>query len=103
MLCRLDLVSTDQVTHYEMAVIWPRSNNMEIRSTEGCRVEIRSMEDCRVGIRYTKVCRSTVPHKHGGTTWNYDLWKAVDIQKALYLLKTENNTELLLKLFNDSS
>ena len=42
MLCRLDLVSTEKITHCEMTVIWTRRNTAEIRSTEGCRVEIQS-------------------------------------------------------------
>ena len=41
MLCILDLVSTEQITHCDMAVIWPRRNIVEIRSTEGCRAEIQ--------------------------------------------------------------
>ena len=53
-----------------MAVIWQQSNNVEIKSTEGCRVEIRSTEDCR----------STEPLKNRGTPWKYDLKKAVDIR-----------------------
>ena len=32
MLCILDLVSTEQITHCEMAVIWSRRNTVEIRS-----------------------------------------------------------------------
>ena len=38
MLCRLDLVITEQITYFEMAVISTRNNTAEIRSMEGCRV-----------------------------------------------------------------
>ena len=48
-------------------------------------------------------CRSTGPHEHRGTTWKYDLMKAVDIQKALDIRKTLDNTELVLKLCSNSS
>ena len=41
MLCRLDLVSTEQIAYVEMAVIWPWKNTAEIRSMEGYRVEIQ--------------------------------------------------------------
>ena len=40
MLCILDLVSTEQITHCEMVVIWPRRNIVEIITMEGCRVKI---------------------------------------------------------------
>ena len=63
MLCRLYLVNTEQITHCELAVIWPQKNTVEIQSTE--------------------VCRSTGPLKHGGTPGTYDLWRAVDLQKAV--------------------
>ena len=87
MLCRLDLVSTEKITHCEMAVIWPWRNTVKIRSTEGCRVEIKSTEQSR----------STEPHKHRETPWKYDLLKDV------YLKKIVNNAELVLKLCCDSS
>ena len=73
MLCRLDLVSTEKITHFEMAFIWPRRNTAEIISTEGCIVEIQSTEGCRF----------TIPLKHGGTPWKYDLRKAVYLWKAV--------------------
>ena len=107
MLCRLDLVSTEKITHCEMAVIWRRRNTAEIRSTEDCRAKIRSTEGC-ISTRPLKrgetpwkydiqKAISTGPLKHGGTPWKYNLWKAVDIRKTI------NNTELVLKLRTDSS
>ena len=71
MLCRLDLVITEKITHFEMVFIWPRRNTVAIQSTEDCIVEIQSTEGCI----------STGPLKHGGTPWKYDLWKAVDLWK----------------------
>ena len=32
MLCRLNLVKTEKITHCEMAVIWSRRNTLEIQS-----------------------------------------------------------------------
>ena len=49
MLCRLDLVNTEQINYCELAVIWPQRSTVEIQSTE--------------------VCISTGPLKHGGTPW----------------------------------
>ena len=63
MLCRLDLLNTEQITHCELAVIWPKSNTVERQTTEGCI--------------------STGPLKYGGTPRKFDLRKALDIWKAV--------------------
>ena len=72
-LCRLNLVTTEQITHCKMEVIWPRKNTVEILSTKFCIVEIRSMEGCIY----------TGPLKHGWTPWKYNLRKAVDLRDHL--------------------
>ena len=54
-------------------------------------------------IRSKEGCRYTGPLKYGGTPRKYNIKKAVDLRKAVYLKKTVNNTELVLKLRSDSS